>query len=171
MNLDSEANENVRSSSSVLVPLGDHESLFSPKGSEKNEDYAQEENEKAAVIQRMYRKKMEKRREQEEQNEKATLIQRKYKEKLEKRRLAEEAKERQTKTQKEEREEENEKAAMIQRMYRAKKTKQKLVEEKHRKGKLSISSFVWLVSEYRREWKSYYDPTNVSTEKEEAKQS
>ena len=59
MNLNSDQNELGKSGSSVLIPLADQDSLFSQKQGDY-EDYddkiAQEENEKAIVIQRMYRK-------------------------------------------------------------------------------------------------------------------
>lgn len=125
MNLGSEGNDYNKSGSSVLVPLADQDSMFSPKNTE--EDHFEEENEKATVIQRMYREKLQKRKEEEqrqlerqEEEEKATIIQRKYRKKLEERKIQEE---------------QNEKAAMIQKMYRAKKTKQQLLDEKHAKGK------------------------------------
>lgn len=59
----------------MLVPLADQDSMNS------QEIQAQEENEKAAVIQKMYRQKLEKRKkieEEKEQNEKAAVIQRMY---------------------------------------------------------------------------------------------
>lgn len=139
--LTSSENNYVKSGSSVLVPLADQDSLFSPNKS----DQEKEQNEKATIIQRKYREKLQRRKEEHEQNEKAAVIQRKYREKLQKRKEAEEENQKATiiqrryreklqKRKEEEEEEQNEKAAMIQRMYRAKRKKKQLQDE--RKGEL-----------------------------------
>lgn len=140
------------SGSSILVPLVDQDSIFSHKDSDK-EEFDEEQNEKAGIIQRKYREKMQKRKEQEEENDKATLIQRQYRIKLQKRKEKEEENEKATLIQRKyreklerkkakEEEEENEKATVIQQMYRAKKKKQALLEEKHRQGNLKFPKYL-----------------------------
>lgn len=105
-----DVNENENSESSVLVPLAEQDSLFSPKHSDidvkpcpQDEDndiqshYDEEQQEKAAVIQKLYRKKkqVQKEKEQEEREKqqrekelqedshKISIIQRRYRKKLE----------------------------------------------------------------------------------------
>ena len=168
-----DVNQNENSESSVLVPLAEQDSLFSPKNSDidakqppPQEDndiqshYDEEQKEKATVIQKLYRKKKEvqkkkeqeikekeqeaKEKELEDDSRKISIIQRRYRKKLEQRKQNN-PNDPQDKAEpkddvgpnnedlnaaEQEQKEQNEKAAMIQKMYRAKKTKQRLIEEK-----------------------------------------
>ena len=111
-----DVNQNENSESSVLVPLAEQDSLFSPKNSDIDakqpplqEDndiqshYDEEQQEKATVIQKLYRKKKEvqkkkeqeikeqeqeekeKEKELEDDSRKISIIQRRYRKKLEQR--------------------------------------------------------------------------------------
>ena len=145
VNFESEANECLKSGSSILVPLVDQDSIFSPLKSDNEAQFAEEEDEKATVIQRLYREKLKKRKELQEENEKASVIQKMYRIKIQKRKEKDEENEKATVIQqlyrkklqkRKEQQEENDKATLIQRKYRIKLQERKQKEEENEKASM-----------------------------------